>query len=502
MDFWKFEPTEMVHLADQTIAGLAVFFFYAAILLNYFTFAWLFDRRLSVIMVVVQLVCQQFWDFAETGLPQLLLLFLFSGAMLCVTRLLMAQADGRRQWPWIGATGVFFGLMALAHPLTLTILVGAVIFVGVVCATKQPRVETEMEPLMHPAVRFFAAVGVRGLLILAIVAAIFVPWLVRNAQVCGDFRGLSWQSKSHMLRGSESVIMRTLKEPDETVQPSSFVPKMFTQTMEQMDRLYYFLGKVPMALVFFVALLHNFKRRETRVLRWGLFLMWILAVGGMSLFGFADYDLLTKEQSNDLHVLFIPFFAAYGLAFVLNLWSRLEIDGHALSSVRVINGAFTTLLIGISAMPLLTRYLTPPALPVNFPPYFPSIIAKIGDWYTERDVICSDMPWGVAWYTDRRSLWLPLAKRDFITLNTFTFDNRINGLFLTPVSGYRGLQTDIDAGEFREWSLFIRHDKYVLDPALRASDHLPFNVVNDDIFFLGARNYVLYADRNRWSDRQ
>jgi|GEM_PF-391762 len=502
VDFWRLGQSENVYIADQTIAGLAILLFYAAIILNYFTIAWLFDRRLSAFMVVITLVCEHFWNFAGTGLPQILLLFLFSGAMLCLTRSLMAQTGGRSGWPWVAGAGVLFGLMALAHPLSLFVTVGAVLFVGTAVTPKKENQTADPDAEENPVLKFFSTSGARSLGILLIVAAIFVPWLMRNAEVCGDFRGLSWQSRLFEIRGSESQIMRTLKEPDETVQPVNFGVKVMGETLGQFDKIYYHLGKVPMALFFFLALLHNFKRRETRVLRRGLIFMWLPAVFGMAFFGFADYDLLAKEQSNDLHLIFIPFFGAYGLALILNLWSRLEVDGHLLSNIKILDGSFIVLVINASALPMWTHFLTPNTLPFSFPPYYPPAIARTGQWFTERDVICTDMPWGVAWYGDRRSLWLPLAKRDFVTLNTFTFDGRVNGLFLTPISGYRGLQTDIDGGEFRDWSLFIRHDRRLLDQNARVADALPFNVVNDEIFIMGARNYVLYADRDRWSDRQ
>ena len=33
---------------------------------------------------------------------------------------------------------------------------------------------------------------------------------------------------------------------------------------------------------------------------------------------------------------------------------------------------------------------------------------------TEDEIIASDMPWGVAWYADRKSLWIPMTINDFI----------------------------------------------------------------------------------------
>jgi hypothetical protein len=75
--------------------------------------------------------------------------------------------------------------------------------------------------------------------------------------------------------------------------------------------------------VFFVALLHLFKRPETANFRWCILSMWIFAVFGMAVFGMPDS---TELQSNDLHVLFVPLMTFYGFALVLVMWSRLEIN--------------------------------------------------------------------------------------------------------------------------------------------------------------------------------
>jgi len=76
--------------------------------------------------------------------------------------------------------------------------------------------------------------------------------------------------------------------------------------------------------------------------------MWSFAVIGMAIFGMPDSTIL---QSNDLHVLFIPVMTFYGLALVLVMWSRLEIN------IRLVRIGFLGLLYVVSALPFLHQFL-------------------------------------------------------------------------------------------------------------------------------------------------
>ena len=46
----------------------------------------------------------------------------------------------------------------------------------------------------------------------------------------------------------------------------------------------------------------------------------------------------------------------------------------------------------------------------------------INGWTTEKEIIASDRPWAVAWYADRKSLWLPMTVKDFLELNDYGND--------------------------------------------------------------------------------
>ncbi len=469
-EFWRIKPAELVPTADYIIAGVSVAFFLGAALVSYFLAQLLFDRRLAVVGLLMVLLCDRFWEFATTGLPQMMMLFLFSLALLFYAKALGAKEIGARVWPWMIGVGLSFGLLALAHSITLFLLLGL---------------------LVH-AVIVFRPRGREAGIILAIVLACVVPWYVRTANVSGDFRGLAWSTKNFQILGSESQIMRSLAPPDPT-EGLSARAKVQNHILLQMDKIGEFMGKNVVALFFFLALLHGFRRGETRSLRWAVLSMWLFGVIGMSYFGFSDYDLQATINANDLHVLFIPIMAFYGFALLLVMWSRVVVQGRELSRLPIFNVTFQALVVFLSALPLLNRYTDPPRFGFVWPPYLPRAFNDINDWYTPKDIICSDMPWAVSWYADRKSLWLPMSLPDFNELNDFRFNNRITGLLFTPVTGFRGLLSDVGVGEFKEWRLFIMRDP-------RAAANFPLKAAKP-IFVAQAAHYLLFSDRDRWTER-
>jgi 4-amino-4-deoxy-L-arabinose transferase-like glycosyltransferase len=123
----------------QAIAGIALFFFFLAVTVNFFTARRLFDTKLAIMMVCFLLVCQTLWDFSLTGLPQMLMLFLFSVAAYFLVRAIEAHTLNERTILWSSGAGVAFGLLALAHGLTMFLFAGALLFMTLFL---RPRVET------------------------------------------------------------------------------------------------------------------------------------------------------------------------------------------------------------------------------------------------------------------------------------------------------------------------------------------------------------------------
>ena len=169
--------------------------------------------------------------------------------------------------------------------------------------------------------------------------------------------------------------------------------------------------------------------------------MWIFASLGMALFGLNDGAM----SSNQLHLLFAPIMGAYGLAMLSVLWSRLNFT----KTVPMMERAHLVLAVVLSASPFLLRmpfdvidsYTDGENTAPNYPPYAPSILdSSIVDFAAEDEIIASDQPWAVAWYTDRRSLWLPMKLSQLETIETMadSEETPIVGVLTTPVSSGTG----------------------------------------------------------------
>ena len=460
-NFWKLAPTEEIPLPDRLIASMAAVLMILGIVVNYFTGRLLFDNRLSIFCAGLCLLCEHLWEICFTGQPQMLLFFLFSGVMHCFVRALLAKQAGTGTMLWNAIAGLLLGLMCLTHMISLFVVLGALIWVGFAFRPN------------------FAQPGV----MLALILVCIGPWFWRTYQVCGDFQGTAKLVSQFQVRGTESQIMRQLGKPDESIEPLDRRAKTQGQIRMQSGAILQHMGGIVAAPLFFLALLQVFKRPEVLSFRWAVFWMWMFALLGMAFVGLDG----TAHHASDIYLLFIPFMTFYGLSLILMMWSKLEIN------IRLLNIMLAIIPFLLSVMPMVGAFTDPPKTHVVFPPYYPRVIAGLGDWFDQRDIICSDMPWATAWYADRNSLWLPQTITDFNELNDYRFNSRITGLFLSPESGYRGLLNEVagEGTEYKEWAGFIMqmpsaHSNF----PLKARRPLP-----------PKGHYVIYADRDRWTQR-
>jgi hypothetical protein len=123
---------------------------------------------------------------------------------------------------------------------------------------------------------------------------------------------------------------------------------------------------------------------------------------------------------------------------------------------------------------------------IEWPPYVPPSIAQLRDWTSPDEVIACDVPWAVAWYADRSSLWLPFDPADVDSLSgSRQLGGSVVGLYFTPVSGTQNLFGDLTTGEYKNWlKLIARSVDLAYSP-------YPF------MLFLGSPDCTLYLDRDR-----
>ena len=172
--------------------------------------------------------------------------------------------------------------------------------------------------------------------------------------------------------------------------------------------------------------------------RWPLLLMWVLAGIGMSIYGLKDESM----DSNQIHILFAPLMAAYGIAMISILWARLGI-AQRIDSLR---HAHLIMIVAISAGPMLLSIPQEVQLGIraegvggfpHWPPYYPKAINHtLAENTTAKDVVISDVPWAVAWYADRICVWLPQNLDQIEKIESLAIEQHtpVSGILITPYS--------------------------------------------------------------------
>ena len=360
------------------------------------------------------LFCELFWQVSMSGLPQMLMLLLFSCGIYFAYRSLEASEEesGSALVHSIIAS-LFFALLCLSHWLAVWIAVGYAVAVAV----------------------FIKPRGIAGIIALvAIILAAALP-VIQNLKVSGTPGGTAFLVLFEGLSDSEERAMRSLSPVPLNLR--ALAVNVMRLMVSQTKELYSYLGSIIAAPIFFVALFHPFKRASISNFRWILLIMWAPAVLGMALFGLKDSEF----SANQLHLLFGPIFGAYGLAMLSVLWSRLNFP----KTTPLLGNAHLYLVWIISASPFLLRMpfdavqaiQNREEIPPNYPPYAPSILDdSIVDYADKDEIVASDQPWAVAWYTDRRSLWLPMKLEELETIESIaeSEDTPICGVLTTPIS--------------------------------------------------------------------
>jgi 4-amino-4-deoxy-L-arabinose transferase-like glycosyltransferase len=441
------------------IAGVDTAFFLLAVVLSFLLLRRLFDTRLAVMVSAMLILCDRLWEFALTGLPQMLMLLLFSGAVYLLARAIEAHEAKRNPLAWLIACAFLFGLLGLTHAMTFFIFGACVLFVAL----------------------YFRPWWLAPVIMVSIVVLMYLPWMIRNYHVCGSPFGVAYMALFDGMRGSEDTIMRSFGTDFGGIQPYFYRNKLITGFIDQTNNIFGYYGGLIVAPFFLMSLMHNFRRRETQMLKWAVLMMWLGGVFGMCLFGAKALPL----NPNDLHLLFIPLFTGFGLAFLLVLWSRLEI------TFNLARLGFLAVLYIVSLMPMENELLGTEKNKVHWPPYVPPFISILREWSNSDDIIASDMPWAVGWYADRKSLWLPTKMSDLINLHDYEqLHGPIIGIYLTPITGNLPFVSDVLRGEYADWAPLILRQVNFRD--------FPFNAVTP----LPLENQcVFYADHDRWTKR-
>jgi 4-amino-4-deoxy-L-arabinose transferase-like glycosyltransferase len=478
----SFGPNEYIMPVERFIVALSMLCFLLATAVQFFLLRRLFDQRLAVWAVALTLVSNLCWQFTLSGLPQMLMLLLFNVALYALTRAVEANvalagaadataaATGGKSIGsqraavllWLAATGALFGLLVLSHGLAVWFFLGLLIFAGF----------------------YFRQRGPVVLVLLATFAIVYSPWLVRTYHVSGSPFGVAIYSTFEGVGVGTEARMRSAGGPQiDGVEPRFFRPKIEEGIVDEIEHLPGDFGGGVVALAFFVGLLHVFRRRETGAMRLAILLMWITAVVGMA--ATRDHTSVPGGVGSDqLQMLFLPVMTGYGLAFLLVLFSRREGRGSGVLA-RII--LFALLLLA-TAVPMIFALLPHNQPPVQYPPYFEPAIHKLAAWTNSDEVIGSDMPWAVAWYADRKSLWIPLKLHNFLALSdNGDLNGPLAGIFLTQISRDTPFLSSLYRGEYQDYQ-----------PLIFGRTDLPLFPFREETLPMGDLSYTFASDTKRW----
>ena len=454
-----FVPGQTISSAERalTIAGFG--FFAGSLLLSYFLARRLFDPRLALLGVGLVIITDLMWRFSFSGLPQMAMLFFFTGAMLALAAALDAgHAQRRIKSVLLTLLAAFLlAIVTLGHGIGIWIFAGFWIFA---VAVIRPR---WLVALAAPVV----------------FAAPLLPWAWHNWRALRNPLGLPFYELYRQPGGDPLALLADL-EPVLRLNISHVLTNTGAQAIEQLSRLFTYLGGNIVAVAFFFAVvLHVFRRWQPAQFRWAVLLMWLGAATGMAVFGTGG-----AVSANQLHILFLPVMIFYGLAFLLVLYSRLGLEQPLLRA------GFLAAIYAVTAVPLLGTILSEPQR-VNWPPYLPPLITRFSEWVQPGEAIAADIPWATAWYAGRTSLLLPESIGQFEIIHSEGLLRApLVGIYLTPFSGDQATYEGIVNGRYREWARFVLREIKQEDLSnwmLRSAVNLPIDAQS-----------IFFADRPRW----
>ncbi|MBE2179483.1 MAG: hypothetical protein IAE97_03345 [Chthoniobacterales bacterium] len=444
---------------EKIIALTGFLFFAGSVALTYLLARRLFDPKLALLGTGLVMVSFAMWRFSFSGLPQMAMLFFFTGSMLSTVAAMEARAAGRRRRAvlLVALAAFLLGLVALGHGIGLCIFAGFWIFAT---AAIRPRL------LVAPIV---AAAGILPVL----------PWALLNWRALRNPFGLPFYELCRP-PGIGRLEFLADFEPLLRFRWTNLIQNTATHAMNQAADFFSCMGGNVVAVAFFLAvILHGYRHWLPAQFRWCILLMWLGAASGMSVFGVEG-----TFSAGQLHVLFLPVMVIYGLGFLLALWDRLGLDQPML------RGTFLAMLYLIVGAPLLLGFIANPKR-MNWPPYLPPLVHHFADWLSPGEALASDIPWATAWYAGRTSLLLPQNIGQFELIHREQLlGGPLVAIYLTPFSGDQRAYADIVNGRYREWARFVLHEVKPADLrgwVLTTAVALPLD-----------GEAMFYADRPRW----
>ena len=457
---WQMSEKELVFPLDRVVAAVSTICFLLSIGVTYLLILRIFDAKIAGVTAVLMLFCETFWNYSLSGLPQMLMLLLFTCGIYFAYRAVEDSSKGRVPLNNAILAGVFFTLLSMTHYLTVWIALGYIIFAAI-------------------AFRPRGVVGI-SILIILIIPSVFI--MLRNYGISGTPFGTAFYNLYNGIGGgTEDFAMRNTVPPN--LINRSFFTTILRSILVQTTDIIPFLGGIVIAPLFFLSLLHPFKSPSIAIFRWTLLSMFGVSALGLAFFGVSSDNL----DPNQTHLLFAPVMTAYGLAFVSILWNKLPI----ITKMPMIRNLHHMIIIIICTFPLILSLPNKVSAGLSrkdiggiphWPPYYaPPLNLGIRNWVSKSQICVSDQPWAIAWYADRMSIWLPPTRKEFIELQSTAenLETPIVGILISPSSHGSGPISAV-AREYKDFTSLILDGQVIKATSVKSNEVSGLTIYNRD----------------------
>jgi hypothetical protein len=375
-----------------------------------------------------------------------------------------------------------------------TRLIGLAVAIGVLAALAG-LTRYSLAWLILPVVLFVGLFGGRQRLILGLVlvfafVVVWTPCLVRNHQLSGHFFGTAGFAVEQDTRlFPDHELERSLNPREQLAQVDfyDYAGKAMVRVAEAVREQVPVLGGSWVSALFLASLLLPFNRPGTSRLRVFVLICLALLLVVQSLGRTGRFETTGGVTSENLLILVAPLVFMYGVSFFLVLIEQLKLPFPGLNLMA--GGAF----VAVVSVPLILELLPPRTQALAYPPYYPPFVQKSAGWMRPEELMMSDIPWAVAWYGDRKCVWLTRdAGGEFLALHDY--QEPVRALYLTQETLGEPFLDSMIKGEPGGWGRFALRSLVMRELPRGFPLRQAYEGFFPDQFFL--------ADRVRWPEEE
>lgn len=333
---------------------------------------------------------------------------------------------------------------------------------------------------------------VAGMLVLTGFLLVAAPWCARNFGLTGLAFGVAGFSVHQGTERFPGDVVERLMNPEDSaslrdirqVGPGEYWAKLVEKLPEELRAHLPALGGNWIAAFFAVGLFLPFRGRTLGRLRWftvGCVALLVL-VQALGRTHWGEQAVLVN--ADDLLVVLAPLVFVFGAGLFAILLG--QTDAPPLVTRGVVAPVFVLLL----SLPLLFRLHAGERQRFARAPYYlyPPVVQERGGWLGPEELVMTDVPWAMAWYGDRASVWTPVEfAPGFVGIHR---EKAISAVYLTAQTLDQRVVTGMLRGHDRAFGRFAAESV--------VNEEVPSGFPLRHAFAEGFPYELFLSDRPRW----